>query len=135
MRSPSGAGAPSPVRVLIVDDSRTVQRVVSAAVANAGAQVVACASDGEDGVESFRAHRPDLVLLDITMPNKDGRECLKEILALDPHAHVVMLSALSSDEVRKECLAEGAQDFIDKALIADSAAMKAKLISVLALAA
>lgn len=135
MRSPSGAGGSPPVRVLIVDDSRTVQRIVSAAVADLGAVVVACASDGEDGLASFREHRPDVVLLDITMPNKDGRECLREILALEPGARVVMLSALSSEEVRKECLAEGARDFIDKALIADVPAMKAKLSAALLAAA
>ena len=101
-------------RVLIIDDSRTIQRSVTAQVEAAGGQVAGTASDGDEGVRLYQTLMPDLVLLDITMPNKDGREALKEILEINARATVVMLSAISSDEVIKECLALGAKAFLNK---------------------
>lgn len=107
-------GQPGGNTVLVVDDSKTIQKVVSAAVKAAGGQVAGLCSDGEEGVKQFKLLKPDLVLLDVTMPNKDGRQCLREIMAIDPRAKVVMLSALNSDDIIKECLQLGALAFIDK---------------------
>ncbi len=106
-------------RILIIDDSKVIQRVVSEKLKAIQEEVVGLAGDGDEGVEKFKQLRPDLVLLDVTMPNKDGRECLKEILAIDPRASVIMLSALNSSEVIKECLALGAKAFIDKSVITE----------------
>ena len=114
-------------RVLIVDDSKTIQKVVSAAVTSLGGNVVGTSSDGEDGVQKYKALKPDLVLLDVTMPNKDGRQCLKEIMEFDPRACVVMLSALNSEDVIKECLQIGAKAFIDKPSVSHNDALKRAL--------
>jgi two-component system chemotaxis response regulator CheY len=80
----------------------------------AGLEVVGIGEDGNQGVDLFRIHRPDLVLLDITMPNKDGRECLEEIIAEYPSARVIMVTAIKDDDVMKACLNAGALGFVQK---------------------
>lgn len=102
------------MRILIVDDSRSIQKSVSWRIQKLGHTVLGLGSDGNEGAALYKAHQPDLTLLDITMPNKDGRECLKEILAINPSAKVVMLSAVGNPEVIEECLQIGALAFIDK---------------------
>ncbi len=114
-------------RVLIVDDSKTIQRGVKATVEALGAQVVGLGNDGEEGLALFREHTPDLVLLDITMPNKDGRECLRDILNGHANANVVMLSALNAPEVIEECLRLGARAFIDKSCLAEPEKLAAEI--------
>ncbi len=101
-------------KILVVDDSRTIQTLVSKCIASLGAEIVGVADDGEDGFEKYKELHPDLVLLDITMPNKDGRECLKDILQEDPKATVIMLSALNSQEVIQDCIKIGAKAFLNK---------------------
>lgn len=102
------------MRILIIDDSKSVQKLVSWRLKNRGYEIVGTGSDGNEGVELFKEMLPDLMLLDITMPNKDGRECLKEVLTINPKAKVVMLSALGSPDMIEECLKIGAIAFIDK---------------------
>lgn len=101
-------------RVLVIDDSATIQKLVSNFVTQAGGQVAGVASDGDEGLTLYKKLQPDLVLLDITMPNKDGRECLKDILTSNSRAQIVMLSAINSPDVIKECLAIGAIGFLNK---------------------
>ncbi|MCP5152787.1 MAG: response regulator [Ectothiorhodospiraceae bacterium] len=103
-------------RILVVDDSKFVARAMTAALTSAGHEVIAIGHDGNEGAALFREHRPDLVLLDITMPNRDGRDCLADILATDPGARVVMVSAIKEQDVVSDCLAHGALDFISKPL-------------------
>lgn len=101
-------------KVLIIDDSSTVRKLVSSCVIALGGEVVGTAKDGEEGFERFKVLQPDIVLLDVTMPNKDGRDCLREIMAVNPRAFVVMLSSINSSEVISECLDLGAKAFLDK---------------------
>jgi two-component system chemotaxis response regulator CheY len=108
-------------KVLIIDDSSTVRRLVSNCVRALGGDIVGLAEDGDEGIEKFKTLKPDIVLLDITMPNKDGRECLKEIMAIDSTAFVVMLSAVGSEEVKTECFTMGAKAFLDKQVNMESA--------------
>jgi len=89
-------------------------RTMKNGLENAGFEVVGIGKDGNQGVDLFRALRPDLVLLDITMPNKDGRECLEEILAEDPLARVIMVTAIRDDSVVKACLEAGALGYVRK---------------------
>lgn len=102
------------MKILVIDDSKSIQLLVSRRLKNRGMEIVGMGSDGNEGINLFKTTSPDLVLLDITMPNKDGRECLREILELSPHAKIVMLSALSTPEIIAECLNLGAIDYIDK---------------------
>lgn len=102
------------MRILIVDDSRSIQKTVSWRIQKIGHEIVGVGSDGNEGLKLFKDLRPDITLLDITMPNMDGRECLKQILRENSAAKVVMLSAIGSPEVVSECMSVGAIAFIDK---------------------
>ncbi len=103
-------------RILLVDDSAFIIGTLQPFLENEGHQIVAVGSDGNEGVELFQKHHPDLVLLDITMPNKDGRACLTEIMDLDSSAKVIMVSAIKDMKVFMECMKKGAQNFIQKPL-------------------
>ena len=86
-----------------------------------------CGRDGDEGVALYKLHSPAITILDVTMPNKDGRECLNEILQFNPKARVVMFSAINHGPVIAECLKLGALGFIDKALIGSKEALVAEL--------
>jgi two-component system chemotaxis response regulator CheY len=87
----------------------------------AGYEVIAEAVDGDQAVTAFREHSPDLVTLDIVMPRKSGLEALREIVALEPAARVVMCSALGQEALVMEALESGATDFIVKPFKPDQA--------------
>jgi two-component system chemotaxis response regulator CheY len=72
------------------------------------------AANGAEAVQQFNAHRPDLVLMDITMPEMDGLAALKAIMAQDASAQVVMVSALGQESVVMQALQAGAKDFVVK---------------------
>jgi two-component system, chemotaxis family, chemotaxis protein CheY len=102
------------MRILIVDDSRSIQKSVSWRLQKLGHEIVGYGSDGDEGLRLYRELKPDLVMLDITMPNKDGRECLRIIKEEDDNAMVIMLSALNSESVMAECISLGARAFVQK---------------------
>lgn len=102
------------MKILVVDDSTSIRKVVQARVQKMGFQLVGSAQDGEEGLALYKKHLPDLVLLDITMPNMDGRRCLKELKAINPQAKVIMLSAVSGEETIEECRKLGALAFVSK---------------------
>ena len=104
-------------RILIVDDSPFMARCLAVFLEDEGHEVVAVGGDGFEGIFLFRRHRPDLTLLDITMPNRDGRDCLDDILAEDPHARVMMISAIRDMAVILQCLRAGARAYLPKPLV------------------
>ena len=73
-------------RVLVVDDAAFMRKMLADALGKGGHEVVGEAANGNEAVEQFQALRPDIMTLDITMPDKDGLTALKEILTLDPSA-------------------------------------------------
>jgi len=79
-----------------------------------GYEVVGEAGDGQEGVDAFRALRPDFVTLDIVMPNMDGLQALKAILQEDPTATAIMVSAMGQDALMQEASDAGAKGFIVK---------------------
>jgi two-component system chemotaxis response regulator CheY len=91
-----------------------MRKVVSDALAKGGHEVVGEASNGIEAVEQWQALKPDVTTLDITMPEKDGLAALKEIVALDPSARVIMCSALGQESKVLESIKAGAKDFIVK---------------------
>ncbi len=100
--------------VLIVDDAEFMRAMLREIVQDLGWTVVAEAGDGPDAVALHARHNPDLVLLDITMPTMDGNEALAAILARDPQARVVMITALGQKEQVLAAIKLGARDFIIK---------------------
>ena len=101
-------------RILIVDDSLFIRTKIGEVVKNAGYEVVGFASNGEEAVELFNQLKPDLMLLDITMPLKDGLTALKEIKQIHQDAKIIMISAMAQDIVVNEAVQYGALDFIEK---------------------
>jgi two-component system chemotaxis response regulator CheY len=101
-------------RVLIVDDALFMRTMLRNIFVESGFEVVGEAGNGNEAVERFRALGPDLTTMDIVMPEKSGIEALKQIIALDPRARVVMCSALGQESLIIEALEAGARDFIVK---------------------
>ena len=101
-------------RVLVVDDAAFMRKVVSDALASGGHEVIGVAADGTQAVERFQELRPELMTLDITMPEKDGLQALAEIMTIDPGAKVLMCSALGQETKVIESIKLGAKDFVVK---------------------
>ena len=101
-------------RVLIVDDALFMRTMLRNIFVESGFEVVGEAGNGNEAVEKFRALGPDLTTMDIVMPEKNGIEALKLIMAFDPRARVVMCSALGQESLIIEALEAGARDFIVK---------------------
>ena len=106
-------------RVLVVDDAAFMRKMVSDALTKGGHEVVGEAGNGSEAVTRFQELKPELTTLDITMPEKDGLTALKEIMALDPSARVVMCSALGQESKVLEAVKSGAKDFVVKPFQAD----------------
>jgi two-component system, chemotaxis family, chemotaxis protein CheY len=106
-------------RVLVVDDAAFMRKMVSDALTKGGHEVVGEAGNGVEAVARYQELRPEVTTLDITMPEKDGLAALKEIIALDPAARVVMCSALGQESKVLESIKLGARDFIVKPFQAD----------------
>lgn len=111
-----------PNRVLIVDDALIIRKRIKAIAEEVGWQVAGEAGDGVEAVALYERERPDLVTLDIVMPNLDGVAALRAIIELDPRARVVMVSAVNQREKLVECIQAGALDFVVKPF--DKAAMR-----------
>jgi two-component system chemotaxis response regulator CheY len=101
-------------RVLVVDDAAFMRKMVSDALTKGGHEVVGEAGNGTEAVAQYQALKPEVTTLDITMPEKDGLAALKEIIALDPGARVVMCSALGQESKVLESIKAGARDFVVK---------------------
>jgi two-component system chemotaxis response regulator CheY len=101
-------------RVLVVDDAAFMRKMVSDALSGGGHEIVGEAGNGDEAVQRYRELRPDVTTLDITMPEKDGISALKEIIAADPGAKVVMCSALGQESKVLESIKLGAKDFVVK---------------------
>jgi two-component system, chemotaxis family, chemotaxis protein CheY len=118
-------------KFVIVDDSPIIHRLLINRLKSAGHEVIASGKDGNEGFALYCEHKPDLVLMDITMPNCDGREALKKVMQHSPEARVVMLSAISEPQVIEECLQSGALDFISKDRLKEEGYLEGKLKSIL----
>jgi two-component system chemotaxis response regulator CheY len=102
------------IDVLIADDLKFIKLVLRELLEKAGFRVVGEASNGQEAVELYKDKRPDVVLMDITMPKMDGLSALKQILKIDPQAKIIMCSALGQQSLIVQALQLGAKDFIVK---------------------
>lgn len=101
-------------RILIVDDSSYMRGVIKKVLKADGYTEMLEAADGEAAASIYARERPDVVLMDIVMPNKSGIEALRSIREFDPDARIVMVSAVGQEVIVKEALAMGASGFIIK---------------------
>jgi len=100
-------------KILIVDDAEFLRLRISKMLAVDGYEVIE-AENGLKAIEAYKNGRPDLVLMDVTMPEMDGLTALKHIRAFDSKAKVIMLTALGQESLVLEAVKSGARDFVVK---------------------
>ena len=115
-------------KVLIVEDAKFMRKMLREIFKKAGYDVVGEAENCEKGIDLYKNKKPDLVTMDIIMPDMSGLEALKEILEFDPNAKVVMCSALSQQAMVVDALQSGAKDFIEKPFQAEKIVEVAKKV-------
>lgn len=100
-------------KILIVDDSRTSRKILRGILEEAGHEIVAEATNGEEGYLKYQELKPELVTMDITMPTMDGLEALK-LIKRDENAKVIMITSAGQKEKMMEAVKYGADEFITK---------------------
>jgi len=101
-------------KILIVDDAKVVRMVIKQLLTRSGFHVVGEASNGKEALEKYKELQPDAVTMDIVMPEADGLQGLKDILAFDKNAKVVMISAIDQRDALHNALLQGAADYVVK---------------------
>jgi two-component system chemotaxis response regulator CheY len=101
-------------RLLVVDDALFMRKLICGVAAEAGWLVVAEAANGAEAVSLYQQYHPDLVTMDLVMPVMGGLEALRQIRAANPHAQVVVVTALDQKQALMDSIREGAIDFIVK---------------------
>ncbi|HCZ07066.1 MAG: two-component system, chemotaxis family, chemotaxis protein CheY [Thermotogota bacterium] len=102
------------LKVLIVDDAAFMRMLLKDIITKAGYEVVGEASNGVEAVQKYKELKPDVVTMDITMPEMDGIQAIKEIKKIDPDAKVIVCSAMGQQAMVVEAIQAGAKDFIVK---------------------
>ena len=101
-------------RIMIVDDSESIRNLLKDMLSVGKHEVVAEAVDGIDAIEKFSTVKPDVVLLDIAMPKKDGLTTLKEIKKMNLNTKVIMVTVRDEMDMIQDCIAAGALAYIIK---------------------
>lgn len=100
--------------VLIVDDTKFMRNILKNILKKKDLEVVGEASNGREAIERFRELKPDIVTMDIIMPEVDGIQAVKEILKIDANAKILMCSAMGQQALVIEAIQAGAKDFVIK---------------------
>ncbi len=103
-----------PLRLLVVDDSGIMRRRIERSQQLEELELVGSASNGLEAIELFRRTDPDVVTMDITMPQMDGIECIERLVALKPSVRILVISALADKATAVEAMEKGANGFLNK---------------------
>jgi len=103
-----------PFRLLIVDDSNVMRRRIERSQNLPQLEVVGTARDGREAIERFVETDPDVVTMDITMPNMNGIECVEEMVRMKPGVLILIVSALADKATAVEAMEKGANGFLNK---------------------
>ncbi len=105
-----------PKTVIIVDDSKfLIKQIVEFFEKQLDFEVLGTGNDGNEAIELYQNYKPDLITLDITMPNKDGIDAVREIIKQFPDANILMISAVRGNAML-ECMSAGAKGYVEKPL-------------------
>ena len=99
---------------MIADDSDAIRLVLKDILSIGEHEIVSEAKDGEESVDFYRKQKPDLLLLDLAMPKKDGLTVVKEIMQIDPNAKIILITASDDQKIINQCLKNGALSHISK---------------------
>jgi len=105
--------------VLIVDDAAFMRMMIRDILTKNGFKVAGEAENGQKAIDKYKELNPDLVIMDITMPEVDGIQAVREIKAYDPNAKIIMCSAMGQQAMVIESIQAGAMDFVVKPFQAD----------------
>ena len=100
--------------ILIADDSDAIRLVLKDILSIGEHDVVAEAIDGKEAVTLYQKHNPQILLLDLAMPKKDGFTVVKEIIEYDPKAKIILITASDDQKIINQCLDNGATTYISK---------------------
>jgi two-component system chemotaxis response regulator CheY len=100
--------------ILLADDLAFIKMIQKEVLEKGGFEIVGDAIDGMDAIEKYRKLKPDVVLMDITMPKMDGLNSIKVIRQMDPNARIIVCSALGQQQLIIEAIRLGARDFVVK---------------------
>lgn len=107
------------MKILICDDSLMIRRQLKNSILQLGSYEIFEAENGKKAIEQYKLHNPDLVYMDIIMPELDGIGAVSGIIEHDQHAKIVMLSSVGTQENLRDALSAGAIDFIQKPIEMD----------------
>jgi two-component system, chemotaxis family, chemotaxis protein CheY len=110
----NGAGGRRSLKLLIVDDSNIMRRRIERSQQFEELQVVGTAGNGLEALELFRKTDPDVVTMDLTMPQMDGIECISKLVQLKPAVRILVISALADKATAVEAMERGANGFLNK---------------------
>jgi two-component system, chemotaxis family, chemotaxis protein CheY len=117
MSDTNGNGNNGPRRafkLMIVDDSNIMRRRIERSQNFDELELVGTAGNGLEALELFRKHDPDVVTMDITMPQMDGIECIEKIVEIKPAVRILVISALADKATAVEAMEKGANGFLNK---------------------
>jgi two-component system chemotaxis response regulator CheY len=106
--------AVAPLKLMIVDDSNIIRRRIERSQQIDRLQVVGAAANGREALDLFERTDPDVVTMDLTMPEMDGVECVERLVALKPEVLILVVSALADKATAVEAIAKGANGFLCK---------------------
>lgn len=101
-------------RVILADDEKHIRAMMKAVISSLNCEIVGEAADGHEAVDLYKKEKPDLLLLDVNMPQRSGIDALREIKREFPNALVIMLTSVVDMENIKQCIALGAANYIRK---------------------
>ncbi len=101
-------------KILIADDSDAIRLVLKDILSIGNHEVVSEAADGNEAIEMYQKFSPEILLLDLAMPKKDGLTVVKEIMKNDPNANIILITASDDQKIINECLESGASSYISK---------------------
>ena len=101
-------------KIMIADDSDAIRLVLQDILSIGEHEVVSEAIDGEEAVTFYQKHNPDILLLDLAMPKKDGLTVVKEVMQIDSNAKIILITASDDQKIINQCMESGASSYISK---------------------